>query len=51
MELHSMELHSSNLCFSVSIRFNARNITLNQRPIIINEINSNSDKNCKNCYH
>ena len=46
-----MELHSPNLCFSVSIKFNAKNIIFNQKPIVINEINSNSNKNCKNCYH
>ena len=46
-----MELHSPNLCFSVSIKFKAKNIIFNQKPIVINEINSNSNKNCKNCYH
>ena len=28
-----MELHSPNLCFFTSIKFNARNIIFNQRPI------------------
>ena len=51
MELHSMELHSPNLCFFVSTKFNARNIIFNQRPIVINKINSNPSKNCKNYYH
>ena len=46
-----MELHSPNLFFSVSIKFNARNIIFNPKPIVINEINSNSNKNCKNYYH
>ena len=46
-----MELHSPNLCFFASIKFNAKNITFNQRPIVINEINSNSIKSCKNYYH
>ena len=46
-----MELHSSNFCFFGSIKFNARNIIFNQRPIVINKINSNSNKNCKNYYH
>ena len=62
MELHSMELHSIkfnsmefhpiklHFCFFMSIKFSARNI-FNQRPIVINKINSNSSKNCKNCYH
>ena len=45
-----MELHSPNLCFSVSLKFNARNIIFNQRPIVIIKINSNSKKNCKNYY-
>ena len=51
MELHSMELHSPNLCFFMSIKFNARNIIFNQRPIVMNEINSDSSKNCTNYYH
>ena len=46
-----MELHSPNLCFFASIKFNARNIIFNQRPFVINKINSNSCKNCKNYYH
>ena len=46
-----MELHSPNLCFFASIKFNARNIIFNQRPVLINEINSNSSKNCKKFYH
>ena len=45
-----MELHSPNFCFFGSIKFNARNISFNQRPIVISKINSNSNKNCKN-YH
>ena len=51
MELHLIKLHLPNLCFSVSTKFNTRNITFNQRPIVINKINSNSGKNCKNYYH
>ena len=56
MELHSikfysMELHSPNFFFSVSIKFNAINIIFNQRPVVINEINSTSNKNYKNYYH
>ena len=51
MELHSMELRSPNLCFFVSTKFNARNIIFNQRPVVINKINSNSGKICKNYYH
>ena len=51
MEFYSMELHSPNFCFFVSIKFNARNTIFNQRPIVINKINSNSGKNCKNYYH
>ena len=35
----------------MSIKFNARNSIFNQRPIVINKINSNSGKNCKNYYH
>ena len=46
-----MEFYLPNLCFFVSIKFNARNIIFNQRAIAINEINSNSYKNCKNYYH
>ena len=46
-----MELHSSNFCFFVTTESNARNIIFNQTPIVINKINSNSDKNCKNYYH
>ena len=46
-----MEFYLPNFCFFVSIKFNARNIIFNQRPIVINEINSNSNKNCKNYYH
>ena len=40
-----------NLRFFVSTKFNARNIIFNQRPIVINKINSNSSKNCKKYYH
>ena len=47
----SIELHSPNFCFFASIKFNARNIIFNQRPFVINKINSNSSKNCKNYYH
>ena len=46
-----MELHSPNLSFFVSTKFNARNIIFNQRPIVINKINNTSGKNCKNYYH
>ena len=46
--VHSMELHSPNFCFFASIKFNAGNIIFNQRPIVVNKINSNSSKNCKN---
>ena len=46
-----MEFCLPNLCFFLSIKFNTRNIIFNQRPILINEINSNSNKNCKNYYH
>ena len=42
---------SPNFCFFVSTKVNARNIILNQRPIVINEINSNSNKNSNNYYH
>ena len=51
MEFHSMKFYLPNLFFFVSIKFNARNIVFNQRPIEINKINSNSSKNCKNYYH
>ena len=51
MELHSIKLHLTNLSFFGSIKFNARNIVFNQGPVVINKINSNSIKNCKNCYH
>ena len=46
-----MKFYLPNLCFFVRIKFNARNIIFNQRPIVINKINSNSSKNCKNYYH
>ena len=46
-----MELHSPNFCFFMSIKFNARNIIFNQRPIVTNKINRSSSKNCKNYYH
>ena len=46
-----MELHLLNLCFFLSTKFNARYIIFNQRPIVINKINSNYVKNCKNYYH
>ena len=46
-----MELYSPNFCFFVSTKFNARNIILTQRPIIINKTNSNSSKNCKKYYY
>ena len=46
-----MELHLPNFCFFASTKFNARNIIFNQRPIVINKINSNSSKNSKNYYH
>ena len=46
-----MELHLPNLCFFASTKFNKRNIIFNQRPIVINKINSNIGKNCKNYYH
>ena len=51
IEFHPIKLHLPNLCFFVSTKFNARNIVFNQKPIIINKINSNSSKNCKNYYH
>ena len=51
MELRSVELRSPNFCFFMIIKFNARNIIFNQRPIVINKINGNSIKNCKNYYH
>ena len=46
-----MKLHSINLCFFVSAKFNARNIIFNQRPVVINKTNSNFGKNCENYYH
>ena len=49
--VHSIKFYLPNLCFFVSIKFNARNIIFNQRPIVINKINSNFNKNCKNYYH
>ena len=51
MELHSIKLHLPNFCFFVSTKFKARNIIFNQRPAVINKINSNSNKNCKNYYN
>ena len=51
IELRSMELHSPNFCFFVSIKFNERNLIFNKRAIVINKINSNSGKNCKNYYY
>ena len=51
IEFHVIKLHLPNFCFFVSIKFNARNIIFNQKPIVIKEINSNSNKNFKNCYH
>ena len=51
MELHSMKFCLPNFCFFVSINFNARNIIFNQRPIVVNKINSNSSENFKNYYH
>ena len=51
MKLHSAELRSPNSCFFMSIKLNARNIIFNQRPIVINEINSDSRKNCKKYYN
>ena len=44
-------IHSPNPCFLASIKFNARNIIFNQRPIVINKLNSNSSKNCKNYFY
>ena len=44
-------IHSLNFCFFVTIKFNARNIIFNQRPVVINKINSNSSKNCTIYYH
>ena len=49
--MHSIELHSPNFCFFVSSKFNARNIIFNQRRIVVNKINSDSSKSCKNYYH
>ena len=46
-----MELYLPYFCFFGSIKFNARNIIFNERPIVINKINSNSSKNCKNYCH
>ena len=46
MELHPIKLHLPNFCFFMSIKFNARNIIFNQRPIVTNKINGNSSKNC-----
>ena len=46
-----MEFYLPNPCFFVSVKFSARNIIFNQRPFVINEINSNSNKNCKSYYH
>ena len=51
MEFRLIKLYLPNVCFFVSINFNARNIIFNQKPIVINEIISNSNKNCKNYYH
>ena len=51
IEFHLIKLHFPNFCFFVSIKFNARNIILNQKPIVINKINSNSSRHCKNYYH
>ena len=51
IEFHLIKLHLSNFCFFVSIKFNARNVIFNQKPIVINKINSNSNKDCKNYYH
>ena len=51
IKLHSTDFRSPNFCFFVSTKFNSRNITFNQRPIVINKINSNSGKNYKNYYH
>ena len=44
-----MEFYLPNFCFFMSIKFNTRNI-LNQRPVVINKINSSSSKNCKSYY-
>ena len=46
-----MEFYLPNLCFFASTKFNARNIIFNQKLVVINKINSNSTKNCKNYYH
>ena len=46
-----MGFYLPDLYFFVSIKFNARNIIFNQRPILINKINGNSNKNYKNYYH
>ena len=42
-----MKLYSPNFCFFAGAKFNSRNIIFNRRPIVINEINSNSIKNVK----
>ena len=42
-----MKLYSPNFCFFAGAKFTSRNIIFNQRPIVINEINSNSIKNVK----
>ena len=51
MELHSKKFNLPNLCVFVSIKFSARNINFNQRPVVIKKINSNFRKNRKNYYH
>ena len=51
MGLHSMEFYLPNLCFFMSIKFDVRSIIFNQRPILINKINNDSSKNCKNYYY
>ena len=51
LHVHPIKFYLPNFCFFASIKFNAKNIIFNQRPIVINEINSNSSKNFKNCYH
>ena len=52
MEFHSAELRSPNFCFFVNFKFNGKIIIFNQRPVVINKINSNlNSKNCKNYYH
>ena len=42
-----MEFYLPNLCFFVSIKFNARNIIFNQRPIVINKISIDYNKDYK----